>query len=144
MQTPNVFDSGQPARTVQADPDRYFSQMYFNLLLTEHDTYRMTKKKCLESGHLHRVRVETETSCIFQKLEQEVTFHKSLIFREEVCFIIRQDLYPFSPYIHILTHKQQTAFENIVGKGENARNEQLVLFPQCFLLKQLIYIPICP
>ena len=32
-----------------------------------------------------------------------------------------------------LTHQQQTAFENIVGKEEIARNEQFLLFPQCFL-----------
>ena len=28
-------------------------------------------------------------------------------------------------------------FENIVGKEEIARNEQFLLFPQCFLLNQL-------
>ena len=31
-----------------------------------------------------------------------------------------------------------TAFENIVGKGEIARNEQFLLFPQCFLLDPII------
>ena len=35
-------------------------------------------------------------------------------------------------------HQQQTAFENIVGKGEIARNEQFLLFPQCFLPNQII------
>ena len=35
-------------------------------------------------------------------------------------------------------HQQLTAFENIVGKGEIARNEQFLLFPQCFLLSQII------
>ena len=35
-------------------------------------------------------------------------------------------------------HRQQTAFENNVGKGEIARNEQFLLFPQCFLLNQII------
>ena len=34
------------------------------------------------------------------------------------------------------------AFENIVGKGEIARNEQFLLFPQCFLLSQIIVFPI--
>ena len=38
-------------------------------------------------------------------------------------------------------HQQQTAFENIVGKGEIARNEQFLLFPQCFLLNQIISFP---
>ena len=35
-----------------------------------------------------------------------------------------------------ITHQQQTAFENIVGKEEIARNEQFLLFLQCFLLNQ--------
>ena len=30
------------------------------------------------------------------------------------------------------------SFENIVGKEEIARNEQFLLFPQCFLLNQVI------
>ena len=30
-------------------------------------------------------------------------------------------------------HQQQTAFENIVGKGKIACNKQFLLFPQCFL-----------
>ena len=38
-------------------------------------------------------------------------------------------------------HQQQTAFENIVGKGKNAHNEQFLLFPQCFLLYQIIAFP---
>ena len=41
----------------------------------------------------------------------------------------------------ISTHQQQSAFENILGKGEIARNEQFLLFPQCFLLKQIIVSP---
>ena len=35
----------------------------------------------------------------------------------------------------------QTAFENIVGKEEIAHNDQFLLFPQCFLLKQKIVSP---
>ena len=38
-------------------------------------------------------------------------------------------------------HQQQTAFENILGKGEIASNEQFLLFPQCFLLNQIIITP---
>ena len=34
-------------------------------------------------------------------------------------------------------HQQETAFENIVEKEEIARNEQFLLFPQCFLLNQI-------
>ena len=39
-------------------------------------------------------------------------------------------------------HQQQTAFENIVGKEEIARNKQFLLFPQCFLLIQKIISPL--
>ena len=38
-------------------------------------------------------------------------------------------------------HQKQTVFENIVGKGEIACNKQLLLFPQCFLLNQIIVSP---
>ena len=40
-----------------------------------------------------------------------------------------------------LTHQQQTAYENIVGKEKIACNEQFLLFPQCFLLDQKIVSP---
>ena len=35
----------------------------------------------------------------------------------------------------------RTTFENIVGKGEIARNKQFLRFPQCFLLNQIIASP---
>ena len=38
-------------------------------------------------------------------------------------------------------HQHQTTFENIVGKGEIACNKQFLLFPQCFLLNQIIVSP---
>ena len=38
-------------------------------------------------------------------------------------------------------HQQETAFENIVGKEEIARNEQFLLFPQCFLLNKKNVFP---
>ena len=38
-------------------------------------------------------------------------------------------------------HQQHAAFENIVGKGEIARYEQILLFPKCFLLNQIIVSP---
>ena len=47
----------------------------------------------------------------------------------------------FTPYKLILTHQQQTAFENIVGQEEIARDEQFLLFPQCFLENQKIVSP---
>ena len=39
------------------------------------------------------------------------------------------------------TRFNTSAVENIVGKGEIARNEQFLLFPQCFLLKQILVSP---
>ena len=38
-------------------------------------------------------------------------------------------------------HQQQTVFENIVGKGEIARIEQFLFFPQCLLLNQINLSP---
>ena len=35
-------------------------------------------------------------------------------------------------------HQQHTAFENIVEKEGIAHKEQFLLFPQCFLLNQII------
>ena len=43
--------------------------------------------------------------------------------------------------ILILTHQIQASFGNIVGKEKIARNEQFLLFPQCFLLNQKIISP---
>ena len=40
-----------------------------------------------------------------------------------------------------MTHQQQTASENIVGKGEIAHNEQFLLFPQCFPLNHILVSP---
>ena len=41
-------------------------------------------------------------------------------------------------------HQQQKAFENIVGKEEIARNEQFLLFPQCFQVNQITVSPFVP
>ena len=38
-------------------------------------------------------------------------------------------------------HQQKTALENIEGKGEIARNEQFLLFPQCFPSNQISVFP---
>ena len=40
-----------------------------------------------------------------------------------------------------MTHQQLTPLENIVGKEEIAHNKQFLLFPQCFLLNQIIVSP---
>ena len=46
----------------------------------------------------------------------------------------------YSTNIHF-DASEQTAFENIVGKEEIARNEQFLLSPQCFLLYQISVSP---
>ena len=38
-------------------------------------------------------------------------------------------------------HQHYTAFENVEAKGEIACNKQFLLFPQCFLLNQIIVSP---
>ena len=40
--------------------------------------------------------------------------------------------YPFPKQALVFTCLQYKSFENAVGKGEIAPNEQLLLFPQCF------------
>ena len=40
---------------------------------------------------------------------------------------------PFTTQSRLLTPLKKKAFENIVGKGENAGNQHFLLFPQCFL-----------
>ena len=40
----------------------------------------------------------------------------------------------FTAQSQLLTPLEKKAFENIVGKGENAGNKHFLLFPQCFLL----------
>ena len=37
----------------------------------------------------------------------------------------------------MISQQHYTAFENIVGKGEIARNGQFLLFALCFLLNQI-------
>ena len=59
----------------------------------------------------------------------------------DTCYILTMLCQPFTSWILILTNQQQTAFENIVGKGEIARDEQFLLFPQCLLLNQIIVSP---
>ena len=40
---------------------------------------------------------------------------------------------PFPKQALVFTCLQYESFENTVGKGEIARNEQFLLFPRCFL-----------
>ena len=40
--------------------------------------------------------------------------------------------YSFATQSRLLTPMEKKAFENIMGKGENAGNQHFLLFPQCF------------
>ena len=60
------------------------------------------------------------------------------VIRSQDCLVTG---YSFTQYMLSLTHQEQTAFENIVGKGEIVRNEQFLLFSKCFLLNQIIVSP---
>ena len=43
------------------------------------------------------------------------------------------DSYPVPKQAQVFRCLQHKSFENPVGKGEIARHEQFLLFPQCFL-----------
>ena len=47
--------------------------------------------------------------------------------------MIWYDTQPFPKQALVFTCLQYKSLENTVGKGEIARNEQFLLFPQCFL-----------
>ena len=57
----------------------------------------------------------------------------NLILSEKLTFFMRLTFNPFSKQALVFTCLQYKSFENTVGKGEIARNEQFLLFPQCFL-----------
>ena len=44
---------------------------------------------------------------------------------------------------HLLTTLGKKPFENTVGKGEIAHNEQILLFPQCFLPVWITFFHFC-
>ena len=46
--------------------------------------------------------------------------------------LLKLQYQPFPTYRRVLTHLQQTTFENIVTKGEIAQNKQFLLLPQRF------------
>ena len=92
------------------------------------DTYRMGKKKRWTlNGQVDGDKSGQEKLSVVKRKEKG-NFHVNI-----------------NPLLHrfILTHQQQTAFENVVGKAEIACNEQFLLFPQFSTLSDN-YIPICP
>ena len=68
----------------------------------------------------------------FPQMHSKPLFHSSWLFSlavyRSLCFT-----YPFPKQAPVFTCLQYKSFENTVGKGEIARNEQFLLFPQCFL-----------
>ena len=49
----------------------------------------------------------------------------------KLCHLIKSQ--PFPKKALVFTCLREKSFENTVGKGEIARNEQFLLFPQCYL-----------
>ena len=49
--------------------------------------------------------------------------------------------YPFPKQALVFTCLQYKSFKNTAGKGEIARNEQFLLFPQCFLPVWRAFLP---
>ena len=74
---------------------------------------------CDESGIWN---VSSQPTC-------ESMTHLSLFILRFLTFFV----YPFPKQALVFTCLQYKSLENFVGKGEIARNEQFLLFPQCFL-----------
>ena len=78
------------------------------------------------------------TLCLFAILNKKVELaaNRKTDFLQNVIKLVRQAVPANQAYsLSILTFTclQYKSFENTVGKGEIARNEQFLLFPQCFL-----------
>ena len=66
-------------------------------------------------------------SCYVSNLFKKTSFSKSL----KVGIMCSRE--PFPKQALVFTCLKYKSFENTAGKGEIARNEQFLLFPQCFL-----------
>ena len=61
-------------------------------------------------------------------------YYKKKRFYYNCCFSLNACTFnPFPKQALVFTCLQCKSFENTVGKGEIARDEQFLLFPQCFL-----------
>ena len=67
--------------------------------------------------------------------DKNKTKHQMKFSRISVQFLVPSlnTINPIPTQWHLLTPLGNKPFENTVGKGEIARNEQFLLFPQCFL-----------
>ena len=68
------------------------------------------------------------SSYIAQKLDRE-----SLFCFQSFIVWVSEFYYPFTTQSRCLMTLGKRAFENIVGKGENAGNQHFLIFPQFFL-----------
>ena len=101
---------------------------------------RLVKKKAFENEGMQNLHSYLSNS--LRQTRKKNHFLKQSPFVEVISVYRMMDFVSFwletvcsSPY-SIDAH-----FENIVEKGEIARNEQFLLFPQCFLLNQTIVSP---
>ena len=76
-------------------------------------------------------RILPNCSCQVLYLNQEAAMHEGVVSTQQIT--IRLQNYPIPTQCRLLTPLGNKRFENTVGKGEIARNEQFLLFPQCFL-----------
>ena len=67
---------------------------------------------------------------------KNLSFGKELILNSIICFVYLPFCWPFPKQALVFTGLQYKSFENSVGKGEIAYNEQFPLFPQRFLIFQ--------
>ena len=89
---------------------------------------------CLEIFRVERLFHRAQIKYILLQVNTKQTYIHTFLNRQS------QLLTLYSTDI-ILTHQQQTTFENIVEKGEIARYERFLLFTQSFLLNQIIVSP---
>ena len=97
---------------------------HYNLSINKTKT---TKEEPIESSLTNTVRTPAKSlKGTKTNIFRNTTFSQSLY----CCAIIGIDSFN----TQLLKILKQKPFENIVGKGENAGNQQLLLFRQCFLL----------
>ena len=75
------------------------------------------------------------------KAQKDITATKAVVAENIAKAVSFSNLNSLFHRYSFYMHQQQTAFENIVEKREIAHKEQFLLFPQYFLLNQIIVYP---
>ena len=83
-------------------------------------------------GHLRKLPSRTSLPSP-HRLIQDATLHFYVIFLFWACLLYHQIQLTHSHTMTPFDVPGKQAIENTVGKGEIARKEQFLLFPQCFL-----------